>query len=58
MAFEPQNKYDKENTIRLSIKLNRNTDKAIIEWLNSQPSKQGAIKDALLQVIKNKKGSQ
>ncbi|MCR5309164.1 MAG: hypothetical protein K6E21_03540 [Bacilli bacterium] len=57
MAFEPQNKYDKENTTRISIKLNRKTDKAIIDWLDSQPSKQGAIKNALLQIINKKKGN-
>lgn len=46
-----QEKYDKENTQRVSIKLNKKTDASIIDWLNNQPSKQGAIKDALFKAI-------
>jgi len=45
--YKPQEKYDKENTQRFSIKLNNSTDSAIIDWLNRQPNKQGAIKEAL-----------
>ena len=37
-------KYDAENTVQLKVKLNRTTDKDIIEFLESQPNKQGFIK--------------
>lgn len=39
-----QAKYDKENTVRFSMKLNIHTDQDIIRWLWSQRSKQGSIK--------------
>lgn len=37
-------KYDKNNTIGLYIKLNKNTDIDIIEHLSGQENKQGYIK--------------
>ena len=37
-------KYDKENTIQKMIKLNKNTDKDIIQYLNTLPNFQGEIK--------------
>lgn len=37
-------KYDKENTIRKMLKLNKNTDKDIIQYLNTLPNFQGEIK--------------
>ena len=37
-------KYDKENTVRLSLKLNLNTDSDILAKLESVESKQGYIK--------------
>lgn len=37
-------KYDKKNTVLVSIKLNKKTDADIIEWLDHQPNKQGGIK--------------
>lgn len=42
-----QAKYDKNNTKKYSIKLNLHTDKDIIEWLDIQKSKQGAIKNLI-----------
>lgn len=39
-----QAKYDKENTVRFSMKLNIHTDQDIIRWLWAQRSKQGSIK--------------
>lgn len=44
-----QAKYDKTHTVRYGLKLNRETDADIIQWLNQQPSIQGAIK----QLIRN-----
>lgn len=40
-------KYDKENTIRLSLKLNKTTDADILEKLNQVKSKQGYIKELI-----------
>ena len=37
--------YDKENTTRLAIKLNTNTDRDILDFLTTIPNKQGYIKD-------------
>lgn len=40
-------RYDKANTVKVTIKLNRKTDKDIIDYLENSGNKQGAIKDAL-----------
>lgn len=42
-------KYDKENTVNISLKLNINTDADIIEYLKQSENKQGTIK----QLIRN-----
>ena len=39
-----QAKYDKDNTVQLKLKLNRKTDKDIIDWLTDESNKQGYIK--------------
>lgn len=39
-----QSKYDKENTKKYCLKLNKKTDKDIIDKLDSVPNKQGYIK--------------
>lgn len=43
----PQARYDSKNTIQFKMKLNLKTDADIIEYLNSQPNKQGAIKELI-----------
>jgi len=48
-----QERYDKKNTQRISLKLNKTTDSDILAWLNKQASKQGSIKTALRCYIKN-----
>ena len=56
MAYDKnasQAKWDKENTVHYSLKLQRGTDLNIIEYLNGQPNKQGVIKDALREYIAN-----
>lgn len=45
-------RYDAKTAVFISIKLNRNTDKEIIEYLERQESKQGVIKQALLDYMK------
>lgn len=56
MATEAQNravrKYDQQNTIQYHLKFNLNTDKDIIDKLNSVESKQGYIKELIRQDIK------
>lgn len=42
----------KANTTFVGLKLNNNTDAEIISWLEQQPTKQGAIKEALKDYIK------
>lgn len=37
---------------RIGLKLNVNTDKDIISWLEKQPSMQGAIKEAVRAAMK------
>lgn len=48
MATEDQTKtqakYDAENTRQVHLKLNRRTDRDVLEKLDSVPSKQGYIK--------------
>ncbi len=42
--YEAQERYDKDNTIQIRLKLNKKTDADIIEKLNSVGNKQGYIK--------------
>lgn len=51
-------KYDKANTIMTAIKLNKNTDKEIIEKLESVENKQGYIKQLIRNEINAKKPRQ
>ena len=46
-------KYDKENTTQVALKLNRKTDKDVLEWLGRKPNKQGYIKDLIRADMKN-----
>lgn len=52
MASEAQirasEKYDRANTIRISLKLNKTTDAEILAKLDSVDSKQGYIKALIL----------
>lgn len=49
-----QSKYDKQNTVGFYMKLNIHTDKDIIQWFWSQPSKQGAVKKLIREEIARK----
>lgn len=42
--YKHQDRYDKENTKKVSFKLNLKTDADIIEYLDSCDNKQGTIK--------------
>lgn len=43
--------YNKRCTKQVPIRLNTKTDADIIEWLDNQPSKQGAIKELIRERI-------
>ncbi len=44
--------YDKENTVRLNLKLNKTTDADILEKLSQVESKQGYIKKLIRKDIR------
>lgn len=50
--YKAQAKYDKENTIRVVIKLNKKTDADIIEWIEKQYNKSGSIKTTIREHLK------
>lgn len=45
--YEAQERYDKENTLQVKLKLNKKTDASIIDKLNSVGNKQGYIKELI-----------
>lgn len=45
-------KYDKNNTKRIFIKLNINSDKDILEYLETKSNKQGYIKELIRNEIR------
>lgn len=47
----PQDRYDRNNTKRLYIKLNLKTDADILAYLESVPNKQGKIKELIRKEI-------
>lgn len=49
------NKYNRNNTVQLLIRLNKNTDTDIIAALSSAESKQGYIKALIRADIKKRK---
>lgn len=53
MSKAAQERYDRENTVFVGLKLNRKTDAAIIALLEKSDNKQGTIKNILKNFIKN-----
>lgn len=47
-------RYNKENTVQISLKLNRSTDADLIDSLNRVTNKQGYIKDLIRRDIAKK----
>ena len=45
--YDAQERYDKENTIRVTMKLNKKTESDIIEQLNNVDKKQTYIKELI-----------
>ena len=52
---EAVKKYDKENTVHLHLKLNKGTDKDILDLLDQVESKQGYIKRLIREDMKRGK---
>ena len=52
-----QAKYDKTHTTGFYMKLNKETDEDILEWLSMQSSKQGAIKQLIREAIQKSEES-
>lgn len=50
-----QAKYDRDHTVMVTLKLNKDTDSEIICWLREQPSKQGAIKQLIQREVDRQK---
>lgn len=53
--YESAKKYEAANTIRFSIKLNKNTDADVINAIYAAPNKQGFFKNAIRFYLENKK---
>lgn len=47
----PQEKYDKEKTVRVQLKLVKSTDADILDYLEKSGNKQGTIKKALRELM-------
>ena len=45
---EQQADADRKHAVRVSLKFNKMFDYEIVQWLEKQPSKQAAIKEAIL----------
>lgn len=50
-----QARWEKEHCVRVTMKFNKNTDKEVIEFLQSVPSMQGVIREALKNEIARRK---
>lgn len=48
----PQERYDREHTRKITMKLNVGTDADVLEKLDSVPNKQGYIKELIRKDIK------
>ena len=53
MSKAAQERYDRENTVFVGLKLNKKTDADIIALLEKSDNKQGTIKKILKEFIKN-----
>ena len=53
MSKKAQERYDRENTVFVGLKLNKKTDADIIALLENSDNKQGTIKKILKEFFKN-----
>ena len=49
-------RYDSENTVKLTVKLNKKTDADILDRLAAEPNKQGFIKNTIRAALGNSEG--
>lgn len=57
MAFNQQSyvdQYQKDNLVRVVVKLNRKTDADILDWLSREPNKQGYLKQLIREDIQRR----
>lgn len=54
--YKDQEKYDKQNTMQIRLKLNLKTDADILEFLEKSGNKQGTIKKLIRQEIERSQG--
>lgn len=54
VKYAPQNKYDKNNTIQIKMKLNIKTDADIIEFLETIENRQGYLKELIRNDMKQR----
>ncbi len=54
VKYKPQKKYEAENTKRVYIKLNKNTDDDILSYLETLENKQGYIKSLIREDLKRR----
>ena len=50
-------KYDSANTVQVHLKLNKNTDADIIEWIGQQDNVQGRIKQMIRKAMREDPGN-
>jgi hypothetical protein len=53
--YRAQKKYDAAHTRQFQMKLHLENDKDILEWLDKQPSKHGAIKELIRRQIEEER---
>jgi hypothetical protein len=53
MSKAAQERYDRENTVFVGLKLNKKTDADILDLLAKSDNKQGTIKKILKEFVKN-----
>lgn len=46
-----------EHTTSVKLKFNNKKDKEILEWLNRQPTKTGAVRELIKEAIKKERGN-
>jgi hypothetical protein len=56
--YAPQEKYDRNNTVRYSLKLNKKTDADIIAAFDKQTSKQAFVKKAIRELLAKEKAEE
>lgn len=56
--YAPQHRYIKENLQQVKLAVNKKTEADILEWLDKQPNKAGAIKALIRAEIEREKSEE